>query len=139
MVCIYCQSDTQVINSRPQKRSNSVWRRRQCEGCNTVFSTEEHADLTKSVVVRKSPKRLEAFQNDRLFIDLYESLKHRKTALKDARALTSTIISKVLMLQVDGIIEKNDITRCTYEILGYFDNAAAVHYRAFYPLVDLDV
>lgn len=136
MVCIYCQSETQVTNSRPQKRTNSVWRRRHCLNCHTVFSTEEHVDMTKSIVVRKAPEQLEAFQRDVLFISVYVSVRHRKSALTDATGLTDTITSKILILQRNGIVETADIIRCTYDTLRLFDEAAAVHYQAYHPLVN---
>lgn len=132
MVCIYCKSDTDVINSRHQKRANNVWRRRQCQKCFTVFTSIEGPDYSYSVVIRKPTGKLEPFSRDKLFISVYFSLKHRKTALSDARAITDTIISAVGK-QINGAeVDLILITSKTCEVLKRFDRAAAVHYQAYY-------
>jgi transcriptional regulator NrdR family protein len=40
MKCPICQSETKVIDSRPQKKG--VWRRRECVNCLTRFNTMEN-------------------------------------------------------------------------------------------------
>ena len=78
--------------------------------------------------------RLQPFLRDKLFASIYDSLRHRKTALNDATALTDTVIAKVLGLISDGRIEGTVITQQTSAILKRFDQAAAVHYAAYHPL-----
>lgn len=133
MVCIYCGNETRVINSRPQKRLNRVWRRRICIGCGTVFTSTEAVDLTGSVTVRDK-KQLEPFQRDKLFMSIYDSLKHRKTAQEDATALTDTVISKLYLLMHEALIEKPSIAVVTTDVLKRFDKVAATYYLAFHPL-----
>ena len=132
MVCPYCSHDTRVTNSRPQLRTNSIWRRRLCSSCGALFTSTEHIDLEKSVMVEVNG-RLQPFLRDKLFASIYDSLRHRKTALSDATALTDTVIIKVLGLISDGQIEASVITSQTSEILKRFDQAAAVHYAAYHP------
>lgn len=133
MKCIYCSSETQVVNSRPQKRANNVWRRRQCLSCKAVFTTIETADLEKSLVVNNG-KRLKPFLRDKLFAAIYDSLKHRKTALSDATALTDTIVSDMLKLALNGMIESEQIIVSCHKTLTRFDKTAAVFYVAYHPL-----
>lgn len=132
MVCIYCKSDTQVINSRHQKRVNSVWRRRQCQNCFTIFTSIETPDYSYSIVVHKPSDKLEPFSRDKLFVSVYFSLKHRKTALGDARAITNTVIGK-LGDSINGAeLDLSLITSKTHQVLKQFDKAGAVHYQAYY-------
>lgn len=132
MLCIYCQSDTKVVNSRPQKRLNRVWRRRSCMTCGTTFTSSEAIDLSGSITVRDL-RRLEPFQRDKLFMSIYDSLKHRKTALSDASGLTDTVISRLYPLMKDAIVERMAIIDAVTEVLTRFDGVAATHYDAFHP------
>lgn len=132
MVCIYCSEDTRVVNSRHQKKLNRVWRRRTCLNCGTTYTTTEAVDLSGSITVRDI-KRLEPFQRDKLFMSVYDSLKHRKTALSDATGLTDTIISKMYPLMQDAVIDKHQVIESVIVVLQRFDKPAAVHYAAFHP------
>lgn len=132
MVCIYCGSDTQVINSRLQKQSNQVWRRRKCLQCGAIFSTHEAAAYDAAWRVRTAQSGLQPFQRLKLLISLHKSLEHRKTALTDATALTDTIMGKLLRAADRGTLEPEQIAFIAYEVLQRFDAAAAVHYKAFH-------
>jgi transcriptional regulator NrdR family protein len=132
MVCIYCQADTQVVNSRLQKRANRVWRRRKCIRCGNVVSTLESLDYATSVSFKGSQGRLQPFLRDKLFMSLHASLQHRKTALEDATALTDTVLGELPKILRDGIIERPLLISLTTEMLERFDTPAAVHYRAFH-------
>jgi transcriptional regulator NrdR family protein len=132
MVCIHCQSETQVSNSRLQKKLNRVWRRRACSQGH-VFTTLEAADYASQWLVAGAPKRLQPFSRDKLFISLYQSLQHRKTALSDASALTDTIIQKLAGQITDGVIASSTVTSVAQIALNRFDSAASSHYQAFHP------
>lgn len=133
MVCIYCGKNTKVTNSRPQLRSNTIWRRRHCSACRAVFTTVEQSDLEKSLAVQ-SPDGLAPFLRDKLFISVYESLKHKKTALSDATALTDTITSRLLKHVNNGTIQKTAITSVAVEVLSRFDKTAATYFTAYHPV-----
>ncbi len=134
MVCIYCGSKTRVTNSRAQKRSNGIWRRRQCLGCKAVFTSVEQADLGKSMVVTYPSGAFSAFQRDRLLLDIHEAVRHRKTAQIDATALTDTVVGQVLSVSTHGSIERSQIIAIARQVLAAFDHAAATHYTAYHPL-----
>jgi transcriptional repressor NrdR len=132
MVCIYCRHETQVVNSRHQKKANQVWRRRRCVECSAVFSTLEAPDTTQALRVMKSTG-LEPFSRDNLLLSIYDSLKHRKTAMSDATALTSTVIIQLFPLIKQAVVDREEIVQVTSEVLRRFDKVAATHYRAFHP------
>lgn len=133
MVCIYCKGKTSVANSRPQKRTNSIWRRRSCTVCGSVFTSLESVDLAGSIIVRRN-KGVEPFSRDKLLLSVYDSLRHRKTAITDAEGLLNTILSKLYAQLTTAVIDRDDIVRITSTVLGRFDKAAATHYSAFHPL-----
>ena len=143
MVCMYCGDDTQVVNSRLQRRSNQIWRRRKCRACRAVFSSLEAVDFTTSLSLATSQNigssgkvktRLQPFSRDILFVSILDSCRHRKTAVGDATALTSTILGRILPLIHDGVIDRNDLIVIVAETLKRFDKAAHVYYAAYHPI-----
>lgn len=132
MVCIYCGQETQVINSRHQKRTNQVWRRRKCLACQAVFTTLEGVDAAQALRV-KNGKRFEPFSRDKLLLSIYDSLRHRKTAVTDATGLTATVMSLLYQSISEATLERESIVEITSAVLERFDKAAATHFRAFHP------
>lgn len=132
MVCIYCDGKTKVINSRNQKRLNQKWRRRECELCGAVLTSTEQINTVTAIQVKDSANRYKPFLRDKLFLSIHDSLKHRKTALDDAIALTDTIVSKLVRNNQSAIIEKSQISQIVTPILKRFDKVAATHYQAFH-------
>lgn len=132
MVCIYCGGKTQITNSRPQKRLNRTWRRRECLNCHAVFTTEEAADYSSSLVVRHPHAPVQPFSRDKLFASLLKSLGHRQSAVDDAGALCATIVVKLLQNTPEAALSPTDIIKTTHETLLHFDTAAAVQYAAYH-------
>jgi transcriptional regulator NrdR family protein len=121
-----------VTNSRHQKRSNTIWRRRQCLRCKSVFSTREMADYAIVWRVRGVTGHLEPFSRDKLLLSLFVSCQHRKTALADAAGLVDTVIAKLASYAHDGVVRNKDIIQVAQVALNRFDKAASVHYAAFH-------
>ena len=132
MVCTLCSSETKVINSRPQKRNNQVWRRRRCISCRAVFTTEEAPVYSASWVVKSRSGRLEPFSRDKLFLSLHKACQHRKTALSDSAGLTETIIKRLMSQIQNSTIETRLIVQTAQVTLNRFDSAASVSYEAFH-------
>lgn len=132
MVCIQCAGDTQVINSRQQKRANQVWRRRKCQRCASIFTSEETAAYGASWAVRVSSGGLTPFSRDKLFLSLHRSLQHRKTALADASGVADTVIKRLSGVVTEGVIESQAIIHAAQVALNRFDKAASVSYGAFH-------
>lgn len=132
MVCIYCSGKTKVINSRPQKRLDQTWRRRQCLSCGTVFTTTESVDYSGSIVVRTASKGLEPLSRDTLFVSILQACGHRRDAVSAASGLTATILAKSRRKAVDGLLERRDIIQTALAVLKRFDAAAAVAYAAYH-------
>jgi len=132
---MYCGSETAVVNSRFQKRSNCVWRRRRCLTCHAIFSTEERSIYERSLMVRIDATKIEPFKRDRLFLSMYGACRHRPSASDDAAALTDTVIGKLLMHYVSsGAVSRQEVIEVTGQVLENFDHAAYVYYRAYHPL-----
>jgi len=133
MLCIYCGNDTQVVNSRLQKRANQVWRRRKCLTCGAVFTSHEAAAYDGAWRVLEQNGQYVPFKQNKLLISLYKSLEHRSAALEDATALCETVLGNLLRASNRGVLEPEQIRAIALEALQHFDNPAAVHYAAFHP------
>jgi transcriptional regulator NrdR family protein len=133
MVCIYCSRKTKITNSRPQKRLNQKWRRHTCTECLAVFTTVEAFDPETSLLIQHGKRQL-PFQRELLFVSIYESLRHRPQAAKEAKALTDTILAHLLPLATSATLTRENIVTTTAKTLKNFDKAAHTHYLAYHPL-----
>jgi transcriptional repressor NrdR len=133
MVCIYCGGSTAVINSRLQKQPNQIWRRRKCEECGAVFSTEEAPQLSGSFVLRASDGSLQPFSRDKLYLSIYESCKHRPSATQDATAITTTILGKLTAFSATGEILHKELVDLANAVLANFDSTASSVYKGLHP------
>ena len=131
MVCVHCGGRTNVINSRSQTRSNRIWRRRRCQNCSAIFTSLEQPLLETTWVVKRG-SQLVPFSRDKLFLSIYNACKHRDEAILDAGALTDTTIGGLSREKLT-VFEPQHIVRLAINVLGSFDNAAAVQYHAFHP------
>lgn len=135
MVCYQCGGETAVTNSRLQKRTNHVWRRRRCVLCDMTFTTIEAIDYGKSVAVRgASGRQLTPLRRDRLLLSLHASLQHRPTALEDAAGLCATIMSKAVRSADHGILDVHTLMHTALVALNRFDKLAAQHYQAMHKI-----
>jgi transcriptional repressor NrdR len=130
MNCIYCGGDTKVVNSRVQKRSNQVWRRRQCITCGAIFTTEETVHYETTWLIRGKSGEYTPFLPHKLVISLHRSLQHRPTSLSDAASLSQTTIKKLHGRFSNGSIDSAVIAQVAQVALNRFDVAASVHYQA---------
>jgi transcriptional regulator NrdR family protein len=132
MVCVHCGGKTAVTNSRHQKNANQVWRRRACQNCGTVFTTEESAAYGGAWAVQSASGAISPFSRDKLLLSVHESLKHRPDALNDAAGVTATIIHKLSGVAEDGRLERQTIRNAAQVALNRFDKAASAHYMVFH-------
>lgn len=131
MNCIYCGGNTQVTNSRPQKRSNAIWRRRKCKSCDNIISSVERVDLAQALRIELLSGKIVPFYRDILFVSIYDCLKHRSNSVNDATEITDTVILKLTKLH-KAVIKREQLIDISKEILAKFDNVALVQYSAFH-------
>lgn len=132
MVCIYCGSETKVVNSRLQKRNNQVWRRRQCLRCKSVVTTHEQIELQSALSVEKN-RRPEPFMPGLLLNELVSALSHRKDVYMASEELLGAVVRKLLALPEKPLFQPSDISKTTAAILKRFDRRAYLRYLADHP------
>jgi transcriptional regulator NrdR family protein len=99
-----------------------------------TVTTLEALDYPTSLSLRQPSGRLEPFQRDKLFVSVYESLRHRKTALEDATALTEHVLSRLSDCMQEKAIDQKQLTKLVSETLRRFDTVAGTYYAAYHPL-----
>ena len=134
MVCAYCSNETQVTNSRHQKRNNNVWRRRQCQVCQSVFTTIEAIDYS-SVFRITVQGDFKPFLTDLLYTEVLLALSDRKNAYMDAREITNAIIKTLSKMPASPLFKPSDISKVTASVLQKFDKRAWHRYAAEHPSV----
>ena len=97
-----------------------------------VFTTREGLDTEQALRIH-SKGQYKPFSRDTLLLSVYDSLRHRKTALEDATALTNTILGRLYTQVEQATLERDTVVEVTAAVLSRFDAAAATHYRAFHP------
>lgn len=133
MVCPYCGSVTVVANSRHQKRSNQVWRRRECVNCHAKLTTNERYDYRQAIAVKDEASNLTPFKEEKMLLSIYKSCGHRINALDDALALTHTVVEKILLTQAQhGLVSTKQLVEVIFATLNKFDPVSAIHYKAYH-------
>jgi transcriptional regulator NrdR family protein len=97
-----------------------------------VFTTEESADYGALWLINSAVGALEPFSGDKLFLSIYNSIQHRPGAITDARALTDTVIQKLVAHGDGSTVSARTIAGIIQVVLNRFDTAASVHYAAFH-------
>lgn len=128
MYCPFCKTKSHVTNSRLTAKGTQVWRRRACSACHALWSSKEVISLEDTHLV-VSTTSSGPFSQDKLFLSIKSSLQHRKTATKDARGLTDTIINTVLLLK-SPVVQRDKLITICYTCLRRFDTTASAVYKA---------
>jgi transcriptional repressor NrdR len=133
MVCVQCGAETRVVNSRLKKRLNVIWRRRVCNSCGAIFTTEENTDYALAWVVKDARGKMKPFSRDKLFLSLYKACGHRKTAITDAGAIADTVMATLVNNHlVNARLDTDQIRNACLIALNRFDKAAFSSYKAFH-------
>lgn len=137
MFCIRCHDpSTKVINSRPHKKRASIWRRRQCIVCRTVFTTTETV-ATDGMLSVIGPQHNESpFSVARLLISISPLLSEQSSAPDDAYWLAITTYEKTLATG-KPCIETSDLASLAFGTIERFDSTAALKYALDHKLTRL--
>ncbi len=134
MLCINCfHNGTRVANSRQHKNNPTVWRRRRCLDCNTVWTTYERADLDDTKVINHD-RQTAPFNIGKLTISISRSFHHDKHGADFysyplAQTVQEELVKRNTQLSTD------DIAITAHQILQRFDPVAAIQYAAQHDLI----
>lgn len=133
MICINCfHAKTKVTNSRRHKKQPTVWRRRQCPDCQTIFTSYERPALDDQLVHGEQTSR--PFYIGKLTISIAESFQHDpEKASLDSFHLAQTVEMKLLLAK--QTITTQLIAETTHQTLQHFDPIAGLQYAIKHQLI----
>jgi len=99
-----------------------------------IFTTEEAAQYEAVWLVLSTNSTYSPFSKNKLLLSLLKSCQHRSNALKDAEALSETVVRKLQPKYIDGVISAHTIAQVAQVALNRFDQAASVNYGAFHQI-----
>lgn len=131
MVCILCDSKTNITNSRFVRKSGYTWRRHTCPRCFAVYTTREYIEMSLSYRLKHSSGTLEPLERDIVFSMIKDSLNHRNSAIADASALTDTILGMVYANK-KLVVPYRDFFEITASTLRRFDRVAYIKFTSLH-------
>jgi transcriptional repressor NrdR len=135
MFCINCfHKNTQVVNSRPHKKQPTVWRRRKCPNCDTIFTTHERPALAENKGVTLPDGKATVFNLGKLIQSIARSFTHDPHEAAYSSLYLAMSVEDTLSSQQE-IISPEDIAATTHDILKRYDQLAAMQYAAQHKLV----
>jgi transcriptional repressor NrdR len=135
MFCINCfHKNTNVVNSRPQKKHPQVWRRRKCPECDTIFTTHERPSLADNKLIDLPSGKQDTFNLGKLILSIAKAYTH---APEEAEYNVFWLAQRVeeLLSTEREIITPDDIEAATHTVLKHFDELAAMQYAAQHHLI----
>lgn len=129
MQCPVCgASENRVIDSRPAEEGGAIRRRRECEACDSRFTTYER--LEPQLMVRKRNGRLEAFSTTKLASGVSAALADRPVSGSQVETLIAEVEDA---LRSNGSqVTSEDIGREVLERLKALDEVAYLRFASVY-------
>ena len=129
MFCIKCHhKTTQVVNSRPNKKSPNVWRRRQCPNCGYTFTTREEIALEDYLLIDG-----DNFSVPKLAISLVQFLDAHEAA--ETSYWLARTAGEQLIMASKFETSKQELQSVIRDVLGRYDPTARVKFELRYGLI----
>lgn len=131
MKCPNCaHTNSKVIDSRHADEVDSIRRRRECESCNTRFTTFERIEFTPLVVVKKDGTR-QKFSREKVLDGLIRACEKRPVALSELERLVESVIANLRNLN-NNEVTSNQIGEAVMRELMTLDQVAYVRFASVY-------
>jgi transcriptional repressor NrdR len=131
MKCPFCRVDNdKVIDSRTSEDGFSIRRRRECQGCNTRFTTYERVAELDMRVVKKDGSR-QPFSPDKIRRGLELACWKRPIPTESVERIICEILQDIYLLG-DEEIESDRIGEMVMERLFKVDQVAYIRFASVY-------
>jgi transcriptional repressor NrdR len=133
--CPFCSAEsTQVIDTRPA--SDAVRRRRECDACGRRFTTYEHAEEPRVIVLKRDGRR-ERFDSQKLLRGLARAAGGRPVSDEQLEAVAAWIAAEVR--RGGGEVQAERVGDLAERGLARVDPVSAIQFASVYRnLADLD-
>lgn len=131
MKCPNCGSlDNHVINSRLTTDETSIRRRRECDKCQTRFTTFEYIEKTPLVVIKRDGSR-QTFDREKIINGLLRACEKRPVAMEKIQSIV-TEIERDLQNEIEKEISSLRIGEMILTHLKKLDEVAYVRFASVY-------
>ena len=129
MLCPTCgASENRVIDSRPAEEGRAIRRRRECEDCESRFTTYER--LEPQLLVRKRNGRIEAFSSTKLIAGVSAALADRPVSGSQVESLVTEV--EGALRAEGGQVTSEQIGHEVLERLRGLDEVAYLRFASVY-------
>ncbi len=131
MKCPFCGSENiRVVDSRPVEESNSIRRRRVCEGCGRRFTTYEKVETFPIMVIKKDQTR-EVYDRAKLEQGILRAC-HKRPVSSAQLSQAVNEIEAAIYLKEQAEVLSTDIGEMVMEKLKSLDMVAYVRFASVY-------
>lgn len=131
MNCPFCNfTETKVVDSRETNEGKITRRRRECEKCNTRFSTYEEVELLRLSVLKKNGERVE-YDKSKIENGVRRALVKRPISEERMSKLVSDIEYSIQALEKPEVTTR-EIGRIVLKKLKELDEVAYVRFASVY-------
>ena len=131
MRCPFCgNEDTRVTDSRPVEESNSIRRRRQCDGCGKRFTTYEKIETIPMVVIKKDNNR-EPYDRSKIEGGILRACHKRPVSVNQIKRVVDEI-EKEIFDREEKEISSSEIGELVIKRVHSLDPVAYVRFASVY-------
>ncbi len=137
MKCPNCGSmDDRVLESRQIADGSSIRRRRECNGCSYRFTSYEHIEEKKLIIVKRDGRR-EDFSIDKLAKGVHRAFEKRPVSQSSIDDILGEIETKCSVMANDAReIESSKLGELVMEKLKEVDLVAYIRFASVYRQFD---
>lgn len=131
MRCIYCGcEDSKVLDSRSTEESNSIRRRRECNGCGKRYTTYETIETIPILVVKKDGSR-QPFNIEKIKSGMIRACEKRPVSMAQIDQMAQDI-EKQIQNSLNQEISSQEIGELIMDKLKKADEIAYVRFASVY-------
>lgn len=131
MKCPICgEPDTKVVDSRSSQEGFVIRRRRQCEGCESRFTTYERIERVPWRIIKKDGRR-ENYDRQKLIKGIITACEKRPVALSQIEDL-ATEVENELAENYQREVSSGEVGELVMKKLHKLDNIAYVRFASVY-------
>ena len=131
MICPFCgHEDTKVVDSRDTNDGRAIRRRRECEKCQSRFSTYEEMEIMKLTVLKRDGIRQE-YDRKKVEVGLRKALEKRPVSEEKIQK-TLADIEYEIQSKESSEIKSKDIGKIVLDKLKEVDEVAYLRFASVY-------
>ncbi|MEI7890653.1 MAG: transcriptional regulator NrdR [bacterium] len=131
MICPFCaHSETKVVDSRDTNEGRAIRRRRECEKCQSRFSTYEEMEIMKLSVIKRDGSKQE-YDRKKIEVGLHKALEKRPVSEEKISKAIGDIEYEIQARESNEITSK-EIGKMILDKLKELDDVAYLRFASVY-------